>query len=117
MRLKDAGALLKISRYNCAIYIIGYAIECALKWAVAVKRGNTYLDREFETHSWDTLLDAAGLRKSLDLNPTLKAVYSTIVDQWHPSLRYMATAYTRKQAEVLGAQFTAVFEWIEDTII
>lgn len=117
MRLTDATALLGIARYNCAIYIIGYAVECALKWVVAVRRGDTYLERKFEHHGWDDLLDAAGLRMSLDSNPILKAVYSTVVDQWHPGLRYMAKAYTRNEAQFLGDQFTAVFDWIEETII
>jgi len=116
MRLIDAAALREIARYNCAIYIVGYAVECALKWAVAVRRGDIYLDEQFEHHSWDALVDSAHLRNSLDSNPTLKAVYSTIVDQWHPSLRYMATTFTRQQAAVLHNEVAAVFDWIVDTI-
>lgn len=115
LRLADATALLRASRYNCAIYIVGYAIECSLKWSVAVRRGQTYLAAELEHHNWDSLLSAAGLVNSLNANPSLKAVYSTLADRWHPSLRYSPVVYTRNQAQALHRQFKAIFDWIIET--
>jgi len=33
-RLKDANALFSKKRYQCAIYVSGYAVELALKWKI-----------------------------------------------------------------------------------
>jgi len=89
-------------------------MECALKWAVAVRTGKIYLPSELEHHNWDLLLHKAGLLNLLDLNPGLKAVYSALAEMWHPSLRYTALDYSRNQANSLLNQFKAIFKWIEE---
>jgi hypothetical protein len=99
------------------MYIVGYAIECALKWAIAVRRGDTYLAREEEHHNWDRLLNAAGLRNSLDANPLLSAIYSTLIDRWNPNMRYSGETYSRNEAQNLHDQYKEVFDWILETTI
>jgi hypothetical protein len=117
LRFADATALFQAARYNCSIYIIGYAIECSLKWAATVRRGRTYLPEDLENHNWDTLLAAAGLINPLNVNPVLKAIYSTVADRWHPSLRYNARAFSRNDTRTLHNQFKEVFDWIVETTI
>jgi len=99
------------------MYIVGYAIECALKWAIAVRRGDIHLAPELEHHGWDRLLDASGLTNALNANPVLNAVYSTLADSWHPSMRYTALKYSRSQAESLYGQYREIFNWIVETAI
>jgi len=99
------------------MYIIGYAIECALKWAIAVRRGDIHLPPELEHHHWDRLLNASGLVNALRANPALNALYSTLVDSWEPRMRYTAQRYSRSQAESFQNQYTELFNWILETAI
>jgi hypothetical protein len=116
-RLRDAVVLFRASRFSGSMYLFGYAIECALKWAVTVRRNQIYLAQGLEIHNWDTLLDAAGLRNSLDANPALKAVYSTVADTWRPALRYSGQIYSISEARELHNHFKIVYDWITETII
>lgn len=117
LRLDDATALILAARYNGAMYIIGYSIECALKWAIAIRRGAIHLPAELEHHHWDVLLSSSGLRNALDANPVLSAIYSTLADRWHPNIRYTAQSYSRRQAERIRDQYKEVFNWIIETAI
>jgi hypothetical protein len=117
MRLDDGTALISAKRYNCAMYIVGYAIECALKWAIAERYGETHLPAALEHHRWDELLDTSGLRTSLTTNPVLSAIYSSLADSWHPSMRYMQQIYTRNEAEFLHRQYREMFNWIVESAL
>lgn len=85
IRLDDAETLLLRRRYNGAIYMAGYAIECLLKWAVTSRTAQIYLPAELETHAWDVLLEAAGLYEDLVLDRSLQAVYVELADRWVPN--------------------------------
>lgn len=115
LRFADATALLAASRYNGAMYIVGYAIECSLKWAVAERRGEVHVPAELEHHNWAVLLDASSLTNTLKANPPLWAMFSTLLDEWAPSMRYLARNYSAKEARDLHRQYKQVFEWILET--
>ena len=42
-RINDATSLIKANRYNGAIYLAGYAIECHLKYACCDRKEEMYL--------------------------------------------------------------------------
>src|SRR5439155_22866351 len=90
IRLKDADVLLRQQRHEGALYLAGYAIECILTWAVTCNREDLRLPQELETHDWDRLLSATGMKRSLESQPAMHAVYSELAERWGPELRYLA---------------------------
>lgn len=117
LRLDDASTLLEASRYGGAMYIVGYAIECALKWAIAERRGQIHVPAELEHHNWDVLLNASGLTNALQANPVLNAMFSTLADHWNPSLRYNTLRYPVNEARGLYNQYNQLFAWILEITI
>jgi HEPN domain-containing protein len=115
MRLEDAAVLLRGKRYHGAIYLSGYAVECALKWAITVNIGSPYLPKEFETHNLEAFIHKAGLLSSLQRDSAISSLYSVIVDEWEPSRRYSAARISKHQATTLYNQARQVYEWIIET--
>jgi len=73
-RMLDAKTLLNSRRYNGAIYLAGYAIECHLKYGYCARKEEIYLPATCETHSWDFLIEAAGLSADLRTAPKILAI-------------------------------------------
>jgi HEPN domain-containing protein len=115
MRLEDAAVLLSGKRYHGAIYLSGYAVECALKWAITVNLGSPYLPKGFETHDLEAFVHAAGLLPSLQRDRSIRSLYSVIVDEWQPSRRYSAAKISPRQATTLYTQALQLYEWIIET--
>ncbi len=71
LRLEDAAALLAAERWDAAYYIVGYAVECALKACFVTQfREHQVPDRKkvnsFYTHDLNELLSQAGLREQFE---------------------------------------------------
>jgi len=64
-RLSDAETLLAAGRFDCAYYVAGYAVECALKVRIANKtKEDDFPPRETRkiwTHDLEDLLDSSDL--------------------------------------------------------
>ena len=114
IRLKDADVLLREQRFEGALYPAGYAIECILKWGVTRRRNVLRLPEELETHDWDRLLSATGLKPYLESEPTMHTVYSDLAERWGPELRYLAKLPKSEDAETLYEKLTVLYGWIED---
>jgi HEPN domain-containing protein len=114
LRLKDAETLLQEGRREGALYLAGYAIECLLKWAVTRRRNLLRLPQELETHDWDRLLAAAGLKRSLGSEPAIRGLYSELAERWGPELRYLARLPQSENAELLYQKLTVLYSWLED---
>src|SRR5271165_6590718 len=80
-RLLDAKCLHEAGRFQSAIYLCGYALECSLKFCVCANRRVTYLE-ETEAKSlghWlDKSLNAAGLTEKLDEIEELRVAFLRI---------------------------------------
>jgi HEPN domain-containing protein len=92
-RLNDAEVLLasRKRRYNGAVYLGGYAIECALKAAICALKNLPTLPEDYKTHMLDELFIATGLTLPDDL-----VMKFCILRDWTVELRY--------QTKVLNAQ-------------
>ncbi len=106
MRLDDGSVLLGAKRYAACYYVLGYAVECALKACIAQTfKANTIPDKNFVnsifTHDLAALLKKAGLGERLKLasesDPKLQSNW-TSVQEWKGERRYKTTV-TRKEAE------------------
>lgn len=96
LRLREANALLDTAHYPGAYYLLGYAVECAVKACVAKKvKLHDFPDRKIAneafTHDLEKLLRVAGLFAEFDRDckqyPALDLNW-TIVKDWSESVRY-----------------------------
>jgi HEPN domain-containing protein len=93
-RLKDARALFRARRYDGAVYLCGYAVECAMKaricnslhWAGFPSAAKEFSGlASFKTHDLETLLLLSGRE------PTIRARHLAVwseVSRWAPEVRY-----------------------------
>ena len=96
IRVADARVLLDNGQHAGAYYILGYAVECALKACIARRiRRHDFPDRKLAndsyTHDLESLLNTAGLRQQLliDLRTNRElAVNWAIVKEWSEQARY-----------------------------
>lgn len=125
LRVQEARVLYDAGQYAGAYYIVGYAIECALKACVA-KQVRQYdfpdknIAREAFTHDLEKLVKVAGL--ALEFETDRKANQSlelnwAIVKDWSEAARY-DLGITGPQAEDLYTACTepndGILPWIRN---
>jgi hypothetical protein len=96
LRVKEVRILLQKNCFSGAYYLLGYAVECALKSCIAkqIKRFD-FPDRKLindsYTHNLEKLLNVSGSKERLvdeiEKNPDL-AVNWAIVNDWSEQSRY-----------------------------
>lgn len=96
LRLREARVLLQRGHFEGAYYLLGYAIECALKAAIA-KQVHKYDFPDKKTvndsysHDLEKLLGVAGLRdnlkKDMKSSRVLSVNWATVKD-WSEEARY-----------------------------
>ena len=109
-RLEDAQVLLasRKKRYNGAVYLGGYAVECALKAAICMLKNLPTLPEDYKTHVLDELLDATGL--TLPDNLVMKFC---ILRDWTVELRYQTKALNVQDARKFLQSAKEVKQWLE----
>lgn len=122
-RVKEANTLLKAGHFAGAYYLIGYAVECALKACVAkqVRRfdfPDKKLANEAFTHDLEKLVRVAGLMPILDLDMktarTLELNWA-IVKDWSEASRYelsVTKAQARDMYSACTARKNGILAWI-----
>ncbi len=96
MRQKESTVLIKAGFFSGAYYLIGYAVECALKACIAKQTKkyafpNKEIANKAHVHNLENLLKLAGLEP--DLNSIIKnnkifEINWTILKDWSVSSRY-----------------------------
>lgn len=96
LRLHEARVLLDAAQYAGAYYLIGYAVECALKACVAKQvRQYDFPDKKIAneafTHDLEKLMRVAGLAPEFERDrkdsPLLDLNWSVVKD-WSEAVRY-----------------------------
>jgi hypothetical protein len=113
-RIDDATSLINAERYNGAIYLAGYAIECQLKYAYCDRKEETYLPVQYETHSWDILVEAAGLSPDLKTESKMFDLFSALAEQWGPELRYRTKSYGAGKALQLYNELQELYQFLRE---
>ncbi|PJB78551.1 MAG: DNA-binding protein [Armatimonadetes bacterium CG_4_9_14_3_um_filter_58_7] len=99
IRISDAAVLLSSGNYSGAYYLVGYALECALKACIA-KQVNQYdfpnkqLAQASYTHNLADLLGVAGLKPDLLQREKDDAEFSfnwAVAKNWSEASRYECT--------------------------
>lgn len=129
-RLDDAKALLNASRWRCAMYIAGYAVECLLKTKLMQMYNCRHLrDLEDElqrrsmlaahgtvfTHQLEALLKLAQGYNRLRQNQNLWRMFNT-VNRWVPAWRYTANLANREDASDFMDAVEKIMHWINNNI-
>jgi len=83
-----ARALLAGERWEGAVYVGGYVVECLLKWRILKRIGQRELPRAFWHHDLARLVDAAWLRPTLQVEPKAQEWMALITDTWDVTMRY-----------------------------
>ena len=122
LRVQESMALLNSGHFPGAYYLIGYAVECALKACVA-KQIRRYdfpdkrLANEAYTHDLERLMRVAGLapdfERDMSANPALEVNWA-IVKDWSEAVRY-EIGVTEPQARDLHSACTGrngILPWI-----
>ena len=89
--MDEARILLNNGKYDGAIYLCGYTIELAMKYAICIHNGwNEYppkkeWDRFLKVHDFESLLLLTGKQK---IEKELFAEWSFVSQYWDPENRY-----------------------------
>lgn len=123
LRRREAAILLKAGQYPGAYYLLGYAIECALKACVA-KQVRRYdfpdkkLANEAFTHELEKLMRLSGLAPELEketrTNQALELNWAVVKD-WSESSRYeigISEVQARDLYSACTARRDGVLNWI-----
>jgi HEPN domain-containing protein len=122
-RLDDAKLLMRRHRFSSAYYLAGYAIEFALKAAIARRIERHVLPdprfiRDVYQHDLERLVGLARLRTELDNARKASARLDTnwaIVSKWSVESRYELIDRQRGVAMVKAVSETSsgVFQWVQ----
>jgi HEPN domain-containing protein len=113
LRLKDAKLLLDHGQHDGGYYLVGYAVECALKAIIATRtRQHEFPDlnlaKKVYTHNLKELLDASGVKVDVEQefakDPDLRDNWN-IVKDWAETSRYEA-GRQKGEADALYAAIT-----------
>jgi hypothetical protein len=115
-RLLDAKCLHEARRFQGAVYLCGYALECRLKFCICLARGVPHL-KEGEArklgHGLDQSLHAAGLAEKLYKNEDLRVAFLRILGQWSTEIRYSGGARNDRESESFLRDTRALLKWLE----
>jgi HEPN domain-containing protein len=124
LRVADANALLGTARYAAAYYMIGYAVECALKACIAKQiKEHDFPDRKLildsYTHNLEQLLAITGLKAQFEARMEADKAFEvnwSIVKDWSENSRYDATISEVKARDLMLAitdQAHGVLTWLK----
>ena len=122
--MEEARVLLQNGFYSGAYYLVGYAVECALKACIAKQiRRYDFPDRKLVndsyTHDLERLLGVSGLKEELDSesagNPVLEENW-TIVKDWSEQSRYRSSIPENEARDLFSAvtaRRNGVLSWLK----
>ena len=124
IRMSEARILLESEKYEGAYYLIGYAVECALKACIAKQVNqfdfpNKQLANQSHTHKLTELLGVAGLKQKLaeneDQNTEFKLNWAVVKD-WSEVSRYECTVEATKAGDLFNAatdENSGILAWLK----
>jgi len=115
-RWRDASCLHRAGRFDGAIYMCGYVLECFLKFVLCERRGQACIELEEAkrlSHNLPALLDAAGLRPALTSEPDLWVAFQRISGRWDPQMRYAGKTEGEKSSEAVLRDTKDLRNWLQ----
>ncbi len=118
-RWKDAQCLHANKRFEGAIYLCGYVLECFLKFVLCEVRNHKSMDLNEAKqlgHNLIELLDASRMRATLRQNRDLLIAFDRINNHWEPQLRYSGKATDERSSEIFLRDTRSLRKWLEQQI-
>lgn len=125
LRRKEAAILLKAKKYAGAYYLLGYAVECALKACIAKQTQkyefpNKEIAQQAYNHDLEKLLRTAGLeyqlKQDMKRNSTLEVNWSIVIG-WKETSRYLSAVSSVEANDLYSActsRTNGILAWIKD---
>lgn len=110
-RLRDANVLLRQKRYNSAVYLGGYVIECLLKAAICVHLNRDNLPEAYRIHDLVELLDYSGLLSQIQSDRKSYRSFLAVKD-WSVGIRYHGRHFKPVEARRFLDAVKEVRQWI-----
>jgi len=129
-RLKDAQELITAERWQGAMYMAGYAVECLLKSKLMklygcrhlrqleeelTSRGELKWQGSIYTHNLDILLEITKSSDRLKQNAEICRTYN-LVNRWMPAWRYSTDEYNSQDAIEFMEAVAKLIHWINNNI-
>ena len=123
-RVADAETLVQAGRWAAAYYLLGYAVECAIKASVARRfQQDEVPDKavvdKFYTHRLDQLLSISGAKAGLEAKAAADSVFQVnwnTVRDWTEAARYDHSTTENKARDMLVAvadPTSGVLPWLK----
>jgi len=110
-RRVDARVLLRNKRYDGAVYLGGYVIECMLKGAICQFIGEERLPERYMTHELEWLCQQA----ALVIPPNLWHSWQEVAG-WDVHVRYSSYSVNAQDAREFIDAMEVIREWLLDEI-
>jgi HEPN domain-containing protein len=118
LRLKEAKLLLDAKDWDGAYYLVGYAVEFALKIRIIsqLMKSDSFpekkLGENFYKHELMLLRNLAGLEVEMDNDPTVAPQWQ-IVKDWSEQSRYQIGKLEKDATDLCAAIEKEVLPWIK----
>jgi len=73
-----------------------------------------YLPAQYETHSWEILVEAAGLSPDLKTEPKMFDLFCALAERWGPALRYRTKSYRAGEALQLYNELQELYQFLRE---
>jgi hypothetical protein len=120
-RLEDAEVLLRAAqttrkpqRRVGAVYLAGYAVECALKARICYERQVEILSPQFYTHDLRWLLEMTGLSLRAKGEQAFWRAFSYVQVHWSVALRYQMPSLDAQKAREFLDKTKEIMSWLSN---
>ena len=110
-RRGDASVLLQKKRYDGALYLGGYVVECMLKAAICQWIGEERLPERYMTHDLNWLREQAALMPPSRLHKQWEHV-----TRWDVAVRYSSQPVSAESARQFINAMEVIRRWLIDEI-
>lgn len=115
-RWKDARCLHANGRFEGAIYLCGYVLECFLKFAICETRKHKSMDvaeAKLLGHNLFELLDVLRFSSPLVEKRDLRLAFDRINSRWAPEMRYAGQSANERSSEIFLRDTRELRNWLQ----
>ena len=115
IRIDDAWALLKTgdaARRIGALYLAGYAVECALKARICSDTNAKYLAPKFFIHDLQKLGEFTTLRGKLSADKNVNKLLAFLALSWSVNWRYQQPVLREEEVKLFLERVTEFQTWL-----
>src|SRR5579862_3771434 len=127
LRSQDAEVLFDEQHLLGSVYLLGYSIECYLKFSVCDRRGwrtlpvtvqmtSSAKNTNLYVHDWSVLAEVAGINRSIRKQKEINSIYSALCEQWGPELRYRTKQFSGREGTDLYNELAQLYQFLKEIV-